>query len=254
MTTARRRRGAVLTVALTFVAVASSACSDRSQVLDVSLAPLATTTTSSTVVRTTTTRNRTASTAARAATATTTAETCPVAASRPVDPTLPSGGVATSSGVGARFSHPKDWPVTDVAVAARELMGPGLLQALGLGAGDSLRPLATRSRANFPGIAVLRLPRPASLTITETATELRDFYVGRRFAVDPTPLSICLDGARAIGMISSNGEILQATWIAYRGTAMYLVLGLALDERDVRSQAAMLSTFNQILGTFRFTS
>lgn len=276
----RRRRTAA---ALVVLAAVLAACGGRTQVLDVALqstsspsttTPADTAATAGTATAGTaatgpagtgpaTPTTRPASPTSRAATPTTTrrtgggvtaADACPVSPNRVADPTLPSGGEARSPTVGVRFSNPRDWPVTDVTVEAREVMGADLLAPMGLAGTTALRPLAARNRANFPGLAVFALPRPAAFDLSATATSLRTFYVSRRFLVDDKPLSLCLDGARALGMISTNGNVLQVTWIAFRGDRMYLVLGLAFDNGDARSQAASLATFNQVLGTFRFTA
>jgi hypothetical protein len=188
---------------------------------------------------------------ASTAPATTTPGSCRVAADRPTEPTIAGGRVASSGAVGVRLAHPAGWPLTTIAVTAEQIVDRRLLAELGLQPTTPLDPLVVRDPSQYPGLAVFKLPRP-DIDLVATAGVMREFYWSRRFLVQDKLLSACLDGEIAAGLFGTNGDVLQLTWLAYRGDSMYFILGMADDDGSARTQTQVKAEFASVLETLRW--
>lgn len=175
---------------------------------------------------------------------------CAVPRDRP-EPTLPDGEVVVATALGLRMAHPTAWPVTEVNVAADQVLPRALLAEIGLDGNTTMQPLVVRNPARYPGLAVFRFRRP-QVDLPTTAELLREFANYRKFFVQPKTISGCVDGAPALGLLTTNQEYLQVIWTFYRDDAMYVALGLAVDDGTSRGQNAAVDQFTAILRTVRW--
>lgn len=291
MATRHRRRFASAAALSVVTALVMSACSGGTQVLGVTVAPSTTAAsateepsttaiiaTATTRVRTPTTRATRTPTSTAAAGATTTgpaptsaaaaapttaaaagAAGAPTTAGAPTcaspkdgpDPTLPAGDVVVSSELGLRMAHPAAWPVTAVNVAADQVLPRTLLAETGLAATTVLSPLVVRHPSQFPGLAVFRFRRPA-VDLRTTTEILREFAFTRKYLVQDRLLTLCIDGALAVGLLGTNQQYVQATWTLYRGDSMYLLFGLAADDGSSRGQTAIINEFSSVAQSIRW--
>ena len=171
---------------------------------------------------------------------------------RATEPTLPGGRAASSASIGVRLAFPSDWQVTEVTVNADQVLDPRLIPVLALKPDTPLKPFVVRTASNYPGLAVFRFPKPKQ-DLIYIAGVMREFTFFRKFQVQPQTLSGCLDGAGALGLVSTNYTLLQLEWMTIRGDSFYLVLGLGLDGGTAQAESDLTNQFSRVLDTFRWT-
>lgn len=249
------------------LAAVATGCGNERRTLQLAPTTSAAQVAGNTVVRTTTT----ATTAARRATSTTStttvagddgaattdppADRCAAQENDPrrvVQPTFPSGLVATSTEHGVRLSYPTPWRVDQVVVAANQLVPPAIVADLGLRADATVRPLSVRAPSQYPGVAIARLGSLKS-DLAAITTAVRAFMRERGFVVRPGVVGGCLDKEPAVGLIAVNDKALDAVWFAFHSDALYIVVCLAHHDGSARNQADLLSQFQSVLETVRWT-
>ncbi len=178
-------------------------------------------------------------------------ERCPVPADRVAEPSLPGGTATVSNTLGVRVAYPTGWAPTDLSLTADQLFNRIMLEEMGLPAATVVKPFTVRVASQVPGLAVVRVPRP-SLSLLETTFTMADFYRSRKFVVPYRTLTACLDGFQALGLTSTNDQLLQVSWFVYRGDFMYYVLGLENDGKTAKSQTDAVKELNAVIDTLRW--
>ena len=154
------------------------------------------------------------------------------------------------------MSYPASWTASDpVKISANFVLDPQLAKGARIRPTDMISPVQVSGPKGQGTLSVFRFDR-IGVPVAAVVDRMRAYYASRpNVIVDEAVYKRCLGGESVLGIEARSGNVLQVSWFAVRGGAMWhiqyvdQVLGSSFDDRG-----PVLDRLNAMLNTWKWTT